>query len=242
MDFTMDQACGDSVRVPAVKRWRLQFSLRTLLAVVTLCGLLLGWAGMWMQGVLRQGKVAAAISERGGQVSTKSAGPEWLASLFGEDDWVVVTSVSYDGLELGDGDLALLRGLSELSSLSLDGANRKGITDEGLRQVAELTQIAALHLGDASISDKGLRHLQGLSKLEWLCLSGTGVGDAGLIHVSGMKQLKTLHLSRTAVTDAGLEHLTALEGLRLLYLTYTNVSDAGVAELQNAMPDVWIVH
>lgn len=238
---TMTQGSGNAT-CALVRSWRrLQFSLRTLLAAVTLCGLLLGWAGMWLKGVMRQGKLAAAITERGAEVTTEPAGPKWLASMFGEEQFVTVTAVRYGATTLHDSDLALLRGLSGIERLSLDAADRKGMTDAGLRNLAELTKVDRLHLGDTGVTDEGLKYLREWSELEWLCLSGTRVSDAGLVYLKGMKKLKALHLSRTAITDAGLEHLSELDGLRLVYLGYTKVSDAGIAHLKEAMPDLWIV-
>ena len=49
------------------RRWRFQYSLRTLLIFVSIVGVLCGWLGMIIQRVRHQRNVVAQIKELGGE-------------------------------------------------------------------------------------------------------------------------------------------------------------------------------
>ena len=50
------------------RRWRFQYSLRTLMIFVSIVGVLCGWLGMFIQRVQHQRQVVAQIKELGGEV------------------------------------------------------------------------------------------------------------------------------------------------------------------------------
>ena len=208
------------------RRWY-QFSLRTLLIVVTLAGCGLGWLGPKAYQARRQQAVVAAIRQLGGKVAydyefnskgepspnSESFRSAWLHALVGDDCFGNVCEVSFEDMgnkPLTDADLKLLGGLTHLRTISLSGTE---------------------------ITDAGLEHLKGLTQLTQLDIDGTLVTDVGLQQLQDLKQLEVLSLSFTSITDAGLEHLRGLTKLTDLYLSdNTQITNAGVANLQKALP------
>jgi hypothetical protein len=71
-----------------------------------------------------------------------------------------------------------LRGLTELSSLSLSGCTL--VTDVGVRELRDLTALRTLILwGCTLVTDAGLQHLMSLTALSDLYLYGTSTTQAG---------------------------------------------------------------
>lgn len=174
----------------------------------------------------------------------------------------VIVEVVLNGCRIVDTDLRGLRGLQEITDLSLE---RTPIGDEGLKHVAELNRLEWLNLFLTQVSDDGLAHLKKLRRLERLPIGGTRVTDAGLKILSdlpclkylglrgtrisdqgmtalaSMKGLTELNLSDTAVGDVGLEALRSLKSLRVLYLGSTSTTEAGIARFSKALPDCQIL-
>jgi hypothetical protein len=193
-------------------RW-FQYSLRTVLIIVTLCAIPCSWLALKMRQAKRQREAVAAIEKLGGGVLlSEPSGPKWLRSLVGEDFSQSVESVQLDNTQATDSGLEHLKGFSQLKFLSLYGTE---------------------------VTDAGLEHLKGLSQLQELDLRETNVTDSGLAHLKGLSQLKSLYLIGTKVTDAGLEHLKDLSQLKSLYLS-TKVTPAGVRRIKQALPNCTI--
>ncbi len=131
--------------------------------------------------------------------------------------------------QVSDADLACLRQLPKLESLSLVGTQ---VSDAGLVHLQELANLRTLDLWGTEVTDAGLVHLEGLSGLQTLNLHETQVGDQGLAHLSELTGLRELRLYRTRLTDAGLEHLRGLSNLETLHLANTRVSDTGLEHVK----------
>jgi len=225
-------------------RW-FRFSLRTLLIVVVLLSLPLGW---FVRQAQRQRKAVEAIRKAGGLVwydyeldedgfstgTEEPPTPAWLRELIGDDFFLDVVGVGV-AEDTGVGDVVLehVKGLTKLEYLVLGGSP---ITDDGLENAKGLTRLDGLVLLGTQVTDDGLEHLKGLTELEWLELSFTQVTDDGLVHLAGLERLKWLGLSRTDVTDRGLEHLKGLRELQQLELSGTQVTQQGIDELRKALP------
>jgi len=177
-------------QVKSRRRWY-QFSLRTLLIVVTLVGCGLGWLGFKVREARRQEVAVAAIEKLGGQVAYDDQfdslgnyvgkvvppGPAWLRELLGNDFFRNVRTVDLTLPTLRDADLDQLQWLSTCKWLNL---GKSGVTDAGLPQVKELTQLNWLLLANTQVSDAGLENLKGLAQLQTLDLRGTRVTAAGV--------------------------------------------------------------
>ena len=236
------------------RRWN-QFSLRTLLVVVTVATLAFGG---WVQYTRQQAQenrdrvaaveeAVAEIEKLGGEVTSayeELRPPTWLEEQFddpgGADNPVgllKVTGVNLYQSKVTDAGLEQLKGLTMLDALSLEETD---ITDVGLEHLKGMTGLHTLILTDTNVTDAGLEHLKGLTDLRSLDLMGTNVTAAGLEHLKGLTNLRQLALEGPQVTDAGLEQLEGLTKLDELHLFRTNVTDDGLKKLQQALPKLSI--
>ncbi|MGA2257086.1 MAG: hypothetical protein ABSG53_20735 [Thermoguttaceae bacterium] len=189
---------------PAVTKFKhrwFQYSLRTLLVLVTLCVIACSLIATFVRSVaVAQQEVretCIAIRDMGGR-----AVPRGGFSL-----GCSIMAVYFRGVRVTDTDLEQLKGLkrlSQLHELCLEGTQ---ITDAGLENLKGFTQLQDLELEDTKITDAGLEHLKGCRQLEYLSLTGTPIADAGLVRLEAMSQLKRLWLEGTKVTDVGLKKL-----------------------------------
>ena len=151
-----DQATpSDAVPRKPRRRW-LQVSLRTLLVVVTLLCIGLGWV---VHRGERQRRAVAALKEKGGVVSY-----DWSPDSVGEtpclppDYSVDVEIVMLFGKKVKDADMAHLKRLRGLRTLYLTSTQ---ITDAGLSNLAGRTSLRGLNLRWTQVTDAGLPQLQG---------------------------------------------------------------------------------
>lgn len=146
----------DAVTPTRQRRW-FQFSLRTVLVVVTLLCIGPGGYVAYEQRKARKQKAAVeAIEKLGGEVRYDRTTPVrsgMLRQILGDESFGNVTEV-------------LL-------------ANSQ-VTDVGLEHLAELTDLEILGLTDTQVTDGGLAHLAGLKNLDHLWLYDTQVTDAGI--------------------------------------------------------------
>jgi len=142
------------------------------------------------------------------------------------------------GVPFRDEDLAAMRGVPDLRTLSLRGTL---ITDEGLAQLRRFEKLRSLSLMSTGVGDAGLKHLESLTALDDLDLDRTAITDAGLAHLGGLRHLQRLQMAHTAVTDAGLAKLQSLSGLRELNLRGTRATREAVDRLKQQNPHLQAV-
>ncbi len=161
-------------------------------------------------------------------------------------------SLGLSGKRITDAELAPLKRLTRLSSLSIShtsitpaglvhlkeienltdlGLHGPAITDEWLEGIKELTKLERLSLRYTQITDAGLMHLRSLANLKHLDITHAGVGDVGLEHLQGLTNLEMLTLRDILVRDAGLESLKGFTKLESLYLTLPHVRGKGLVHL-----------
>ena len=234
---------------PKHKRRWYQFSLWTLLVVMTLFTVGVGWIGSRMhraranrdRGASVEKEIeetAAKIEKLGGEVTSaykQRRQQTWLEELFddpgGPDDPVgglTVERVDFSHV-CTDAGLVHVGKLTNVERLSL---YRSDITDSGLEHLKTLTHLEELNLDSTMVTDAGLEHLKGLRRLRELNLANTKVSDAGLEYLKGLTNLDFLDLTNTQVTNAGLEHLNRLTKLDFLDLSETRVTDEGLIHLK----------
>lgn len=226
----------------------LRYSLRSLLVVATVVGILLGYK---VNQVSRQRiAVRALLTERAiiifdYQLDAAQAsvpGPSWWRSWLGDDFFAHVQMVSFLVPFMGgptsdnitDELLVHLRSLPRLEVLILEDCDQ--ITDAGLRHLTGLRQLRELRLSRTQITDEGLDSLSNMCHLKSLHLEEIALTDDGLAKLVHLQQLEELWLLDTEVTDAGVEHLAKLTNLRELDLTWTQVTPQGVERLRTALP------
>ncbi len=152
-----------------------------------------------------------------------------------------LNDLNLSSTQVTDAGLASLSKMPRLESLNLSSCP---IGDAGLEHLAQLTRLRRLHLFDARITDAGLTHLQKLTALRTLgiCFNRREyqITDAGLVHLGPLERLESLNLINTRITDAGLEYLRAFTELKHVDLQGTGCTDQGAAELERALPKVFI--
>ena len=177
------------------RRWY-QFSLRSLLVVMTVATVTFGgWVQFRRQRaqanrdrVAAVDKAVAEIEELGGwaMYNVEDMRPQtWLEEHFddpgGSDDPVCavkVLFVSLDGPKVTDASLKLLKELKSLQYLGL-GLSGTNVTDTGLERLQGLS-VGILDLSNTNVTDAGLERLKGMSNLEELDLTGTKVTNEGV--------------------------------------------------------------
>ena len=219
------------------RRW-FRFSLRTLLVVMTV---LCVWLGFKVNATRRQKESVKALLESGnfevyydyqcspvpGQPGDYNIdgealppGPAWLRKLLGDDFFCNVVGLQY------------LR-------------QPRGVAESSFAQIGRLPDLRFIYLpwariatsqntgADRPINTSDVSILSGLTKLEKVNASYTSVDSSWLSSLAGLKQLKVLQLNDTQVDDAGIEQIGNLTSLRLLTLMHTEVSDAALAPIRN---------
>jgi serine/threonine protein kinase/formylglycine-generating enzyme required for sulfatase activity/Leucine-rich repeat (LRR) protein len=173
---------------------------------------------------------------------------ERLSQLAGLSNLVALV---VPGCEIGDAQLAHLRGAPALAYLDL---YRNPITGGGLLAAVPLPKLISLGIIATDVSDTDLANLTAFPELADLRLErrhltavgvgnlarlpklsiielGTDVGDDELENIRPLKRLMWLRAGGTAITDAGLQHLSALPKLSKLELGGACISDVGLAHV-----------
>ncbi len=209
------------------RRWRFQYSLRTLMIVVSVCGVLSGWVGMMLERAREQRAVVKKIKALGGSVyydyqitegqwgyhpANTPPGPGWVRWILGDDIFAYATAVFFNSTQstVKDNDLVLLRKLPRINAVILASPS---ITDNGLAIVGSLPELSELNLSDTSVTGEGLAQLEKARKLEHLTLDGASVGDSTIAHIDKLSNLQSLQLVRTSITDDGLRPVAGLSRL-----------------------------
>ncbi|MEQ8785777.1 MAG: hypothetical protein RIC55_05740 [Pirellulaceae bacterium] len=243
-----------------IRAWRLQFGLRSLLAVLLLAGLLLGAWHMFIETPRAQEQQRiAAMRREGADVETATRGPQWFQAIFGEYYSQRVVSVMrgegpqdaellrlatqcrwLEGLalvncgQLSSSEIDAVGGLKHLRTLNLSRAN---IPTDSLEFLAELGEFEELELYDVKVGDDALRPIARLAKLRTLRLDGTLASDAAMSCVAQCRQLEVLTLRGTDVSDDGVRLLHDLPKLRRLDLRIPPSFLRGVGPAPDPFPN-----
>jgi Leucine-rich repeat (LRR) protein len=209
------------------RRWRFQYSLRTLLIFVSIVGVLCGWLGMFLQRVRHQRNVVVQIKTLGGEViydyqiagmqagnfPASPPGPRIIRWILGDDVFAYVGAV-YFKTPVNNKDLPQLQELTHLKGVYLSSP---GITDEWLKIISEIPNLQWLSLlVDKNITEEGLGRIKNIKTLEALSLCGAAVNDSTLMQCEKLANLNFLVLKETSVTDDGMENLVRLSQLHQL--------------------------
>jgi hypothetical protein len=221
------------------RRW-FQFSLMTMLVVMTLVSVPLAWLAHDHNEFRKREAVIAMIERIGGKVTYDTSQPfreSWLRPLVRSKMYREVVGVNLLGCKVTDTEMAYFETLTKLQWLDLDHTE---VSDAGLAHLARLQELDRLMLRHTKITDDGLIHLAGLRKVRSLWLGYCQITDDGLRHLTWQTHLQTLDLEHIQVTDAGLVHLVQLSGLKQLHLAGNKVTKQGIRELESALPNAQI--
>jgi hypothetical protein len=210
---------------PSRRRW-FQFGLRTLLILVAVVAVLLGW----ITNERRQSRHEQEIAEQ----------------LRHGDGWLMVTlGVPYDPMKLPIRHRfsttshvqehpkvwwrALAARIFGKRILAIEVSRSIGVDD--LSPLVGLTNLELVYLGATSIKD--LSPLAFSPNLRVLHIGGTQVSDVGPL--ATLKQLEELDLTDTSVRD--LAPLFGLTTLQRLYLRGAPIPKEQIDALQKALPN-----
>jgi hypothetical protein len=227
-----------------IRRWLgkpIQFTLRTLLALMAVIGVGCGWLANEKRQADCQSEIVQAaeragcgvfydynLDETGGVRFFTGAHPgetrlhAWLGKDFFHD--VIGARATTDE------GLLLLRDLCSIRRLYADNSH---VTDVGMKVVASFPDLEEIDLRDASqVGDAGLKHVRNLTKLKGVLLRRTRVSDAGMHFLRDLKYLEVLDLGMTPVTGEGLKRLTPLTCMRQLSFWGNEIDDEALAAVQ----------
>jgi hypothetical protein len=248
------------------RRSLFQISLRTLLGLMTVAAIGLGYITYRAR---EQRAAVARVKELGGRVvydwemaNTSVANPAppgwpWLRRLMGDEYFQDVGRVFLEKTPVSDADLPVICQLRRVQSISLWQGN---ISDEGLATLEGLSKLSHLDLRETKITSAGLasfkppptlsmllladtkiggdgaRALGRWSSLSLLNLDGTDVSAEDIVHLSELKNLQALSISKTQLDDSAVPSLVKLTALAELYLTDSAMSGEGLLTLHEQLP------
>jgi hypothetical protein len=236
------------------RRWP-RFSVRSLLVLVTVSGLVLGAYTIFVrshfQAYHREQATIAQLQDLEAVVSVfrRPRGPAWFQKWKGGIYSHRVVELQISCRVLSKELFAKLTAFGHLESLTINGNK---ISDQALAQLAPIRTLRSLSLRITHMQNSGqhaLRQLrlellelitdhfgtnetnwiEDLNELKQLELTAP-VADSDLKSLEPLPNLEELAISSKGVTDAGLVHLARFPNLRKLTLGCP-VSDAGMVHL-----------
>ncbi len=224
----------------AKRRW-FQFSLRTLVVVMLLVSLVLGYWGYARRRAQRQWEAVRTIREAGGDVnvnneyiedpsSDKSLMSElrhWRKRLEIECPAVTAIKVSLFN-QSGKDIMPYLRDLPQLKEITLHG---DWLDDEGMKGLSGCTNLIHLDIESDQITDVGVLGIAGNKNLQKLRVSSEQLTDRGMAVVAQLPKLESLVWPSANTTGNGLVHLRSHPQLTHLGICVTVDSDIGFEHL-----------
>lgn len=230
------------MRIPTRRRRWFQFSLRTLLILLTVSAV---WLGYFVERARTQREVVKALRGKGrmyyrhwltGQrIETLRSLPEpdWLRRLVGNEYFFRPHYVVVDAAG------PILDRLREIDSIqAITVADGGPITSEHVGAIAGIRSLTKVNLGQMvqfpllSFDGSTLDRLADLPHLKAIDLDALTINDDDLTRLARVKQLERLQIFRGQVTHAGLRHLTALPRLTRLELWDLPLTDEGMVHLK----------
>lgn len=214
--------------------WR--FSLRSLLVLVTLLAIGLGWFVYWRDAKGREAAAGDWVLHHGGGIaefdSREATNPPWWVRCLAETlpDRCLRTVTYVDFLkDPTDADLAVLRDLPNLKQLNLNNAAR--VTPARLAPLAKMRNLEVLYLMKTPVGDEGLAHVRNLHSLKELWIEETGITDASMPWIASNRKLTHLDVDGAKITDKSAPLLAKLRSLEVLALRDTQITSRGLADI-----------
>jgi hypothetical protein len=226
-------------------RKHLRFGLRTLLVVVTVLALGLGWL---VRRVERQRAAVAQIERSGGHVvfaheyahrqaqlkagtfgrnspQAPPPGPPWLRRWLSPHYFQQVENVYLHPSEAGDGAAWPLSDLPGAKCLLLSGGR---VGEPQLRSIGEARSLEELHLINCELDERGIGHLANLHKLRHIDIELGSFTAKGFQQLCQIPHVTNLTLLGTKTEPAGFASLPSFRKLRWLDVLNVEMRDEHV--------------
>ena len=156
---------------PKAKRRWLQFSLRTLLVLMLVISVPLGWLSLKLKQATVQRHAVDRIEQMGGTVWYAYQRDNWGHFIGKQDAASYHTCQAATARLFGDDLTACITGVD---------LSRRSIKDEDLACLLSLRHLEVLWLHDTAVTDTGLVKLLGLTRLKYVSCESTKVTAAGV--------------------------------------------------------------
>lgn len=216
------RAAAPAAPRPPSAWWRMRWTIRTLLLLVTALALLLAWIGRTIREVQHRAAVATALDdgttgfERGWGGSWASIGASEL-----EPDWLAIALGDWRSVEITDVDIDY----------------KRNVNDDLLEQIGVFRKLDSVSVCGQQVTDRSFAPLRQMQELQTLHIEACDITDKTLESIADLPNLGSVTLRGVAVTDKGLAHLWKLPNLTSLTLDFTLVTPKAVKAFQNARPD-----
>lgn len=180
---------------------------------------------MRYNGRVRNGIVGFAFySSRGARLSDDDlrsmASAPWLKRI------------SFEGMPLTNGSLALIGGMTNVDYLYI--ANAPQVSDAGIAALARCARLNTLILNQTGVTGAGFARLNGLP-IYSLTLNQSRLDDAGMVGIAALSQLSTISFDDTSVSEAGFARLSVLQNLRSIHADRTRINGSSFANFASGL-------
>ena len=232
---------ADPSTKPKRKRRWLRYSLRSLLLVMLMLSVWLGWMA---NRAAKQRRAVALVEELGGVAFYECQKPTTTGGGMGGNQG----SFAYIGPNRSGGGMGANVGGGAARRSRYPGGIPTSRSSVGEGSVANFNrQAAPTPLNEPPPEDDDFLHKY--VEHDWfhdvvhVRLVGPEVTDEQLGKVvDGLPNIVRLTLRRCSITDAGLEHVASLERLESLSIAGTDVTADGIARLRSQRPTLTILH
>lgn len=219
----MPDGCPTSAK-PS-RRFNLRFGLRTLMIVITIASVLLGFVGIEIKEARRSKLVFEeykiphiAFVPRETQETSLASLPilRSVAGWLGEPFISQRITSMHVASPVGDDDLAELVDHLPCEILHLYDPQ---LTDDGMRLFARMPLLNELWLPGLEVSAAGLAELSSVKKLDMLMIRGNQITDETLASIDQLATVRKLELVHCTLTAEGFRNVAKMPALRHLFVS-----------------------
>ncbi|MFN3150710.1 hypothetical protein [Bremerella sp.] len=234
------------------KRHWLSFSLRTMLVLILLSSLCMGWFGRDLYRYRIEEALREKIVMKGGNAYRYTLS-EPIYPLHGEPKWKQLVCLLpmllfdediYSDVPVvvlrGDSDaliqeLPKLRGVRDVFILDVE------VSDASVNALVNLRSLKTIVLMNASISPQQLGRLSQCQQLEFVNLHAQSATDTHLQQLRSFPALTKVHIQDSEATDQGFASLHHLSNLNMVTIVNTpGLTDKGVEHLAGRKHVEWL--